>query len=128
MNVNEIIDDDYHRGLKDAWNCMKEITELSRYSYEEIFGAMDYITLFSRRSASWAMDKLHNYKGEIKKPITYGEIYEIFCKEFPDVKVTDYRPAAPMYVPELTSIVPGGIILWLEDGSRLIYILKKEGV
>jgi hypothetical protein len=58
---------------------------------------------------------------------TYGDIYNEFCEKFPNAKVLDYRPAVDMYIPELKTIgIPYAIIVWLEDGSEVIYKSKEE--
>lgn len=57
--------------------------------------------------------------------MTYGDIYYEFCKKFPNVEVKDYRPATSMFVPELGEGIPYGIVVWLKDGSKMIYIAKE---
>ncbi len=57
--------------------------------------------------------------------MTYSDIYEEFCKKFPNAKVRDYRPAAKMYIPQLSRYIPNAIIVWLKDGSKVIYIARK---
>jgi hypothetical protein len=58
---------------------------------------------------------------------TYGDIYNEFCEKFPNARVLDYRPAVDMYIPELkTRGIPYAIIVWLEDGSEVIYKSKEE--
>lgn len=62
--------------------------------------------------------------------MTYGEIYDkalnklhLECEE-----VEDYRPACKMHIPELEIALPNAIIIWLKDGSKVIYIeLDKAG-
>ena len=54
--------------------------------------------------------------------MTYEEIYEEFCNKFPNAEIEDYRPAVPMYIPQLMRDIPNAIIVWLEDGSEVIYI------
>lgn len=58
--------------------------------------------------------------------MTYGDIYEEFCKKFPKAKVNDFRPAIPMYMPSLISGIPNAIIVWFNDGSKVIYIAESE--
>lgn len=59
--------------------------------------------------------------------MTYGEIYEEFCKKFPNAKVEDYRPADPIFIPQLLGGIPNAIIVWLTDGSKVVYIAESEG-
>ena len=54
--------------------------------------------------------------------MTYEEIYEEFCNKFPNAEIEDYRPAVPMHIPQLKQGIPNAIIVWLEDGSEVIYI------
>lgn len=58
--------------------------------------------------------------------MTYGDIYNEFCKQFPNVEVKDYRPAVEMYIPQISKAIPNAIIVWLRDGSRIIYISREE--
>ena len=57
--------------------------------------------------------------------MTYGDIYYEFCKKFPNAEINDYRPATSMFVPELGEGIPYGIVIWLKDGSKMIYIAKE---
>lgn len=58
---------------------------------------------------------------------TYGDIYDEFCDKFPNAEVLDYRPAVSMHIPELkTGCIPYAIIVWLKDGSEVIYKSKEE--
>lgn len=54
--------------------------------------------------------------------MTYKEIYEEFCNKFPNAEIEDYRPAVSMFIPQLTSGIPNAIIVWLKDGSKVVYI------
>lgn len=54
--------------------------------------------------------------------MTYEEIYKEFCNKFPNTKREDYRPADPMFIPQLMRGIPNAIIVWLKDGSKVIYI------
>ena len=58
--------------------------------------------------------------------MTYGDVYKEFCEKFPNVEINDYRPAAKMYIPQLSKVIPNAIILWLKDGSKMIYISERE--
>ena len=60
--------------------------------------------------------------------MTYREIYEEFCEKFPNAEVEDYRPANTMFIPQLLRDIPNGIIVWLKDKSKVIYIVESEDV
>ena len=40
-------------------------------------------------------------------------------------EVEDYRPADPFFIPELKQPIPGAIIIWLKNGSKIIYFDNK---
>lgn len=54
--------------------------------------------------------------------MTWGDLYKQFCKKFPKLKATDYRPFVEWYLP----MHRAGIIVWLENGDVLVYIPKPE--
>lgn len=56
--------------------------------------------------------------------MTYEEIYnKALCKLCLECKeVEDYRPASKLFIPELKRDIPNAIIIWLKDGSKLIYM------
>lgn len=58
--------------------------------------------------------------------MTFENIYNEFCKKFPNAEVEDYRPAASLFIPQLAEPIPYSIIVWLKDGSEIIYIAKGE--
>lgn len=62
-----------------------------------------------------------------QEAMTYGEIYEEFCNKFPNAEVNDYRPAEPIYVDELNTRIPNAIVVWLKDGSKIIYVSEVKG-
>lgn len=43
--------------------------------------------------------------------MTYGQIFKEFTAQFPDIKVSDYRPAR----------LPFTIIVWTEDNRCFLY-------
>jgi hypothetical protein len=66
----------------------------------------------------------HKSKCATKNHITYEDIYNEFCDKFPNAEVEDYRPADPMYIPQLLRGIPNAIVVWLKDGSKVVYIAK----
>lgn len=58
--------------------------------------------------------------------MTYRDIYDEFCKKFPNAEVDDYRPAVEMHIPQLSRYIPNAIIAWLKDGSKVIYISENK--
>lgn len=58
--------------------------------------------------------------------MTYEDIFNEFCKKFPLVEVEDYRPAVELFIPQLWRGIPNAIIVWLKDGSKVIYIAEGE--
>jgi len=57
---------------------------------------------------------------------TFGDIYDEFCNKFPNAEVEDYRPADPMFVPQLMRGIPNAIIVWLKGGCKVIYVAESE--
>ena len=53
---------------------------------------------------------------------TNGEIFKDFCKEYPSIKVDDYRPLDLEYVKDLE-----GIAVFTDNGDIFFYFPKKEG-
>lgn len=60
--------------------------------------------------------------------MTYEDIYDEFCKKFLNAEVEDYRPAVEIHIPQLARGIPNAIIVWLKDGSKIIYIAESEGI
>lgn len=58
---------------------------------------------------------------------TYSDIYNEFLKKFPNTEILDYRPAVEMHIPQLSESIPNAIVVWLNDGSEVIYIAGSEG-
>ena len=57
---------------------------------------------------------------------TYEDIYKEFYDKFPNAEVEDYRPAVGLYIPQLLEAIPNAIIVWLKDGTKIIYISKED--
>lgn len=55
--------------------------------------------------------------------MTYGEIYNKFLKstKIDQELISDYRPCIPLFAP---TGIDNAIIVWLEDGSQIIYIAE----
>lgn len=64
-------------------------------------------------------------KGSINY-LRYEDTYNEFCDKFPLAEVEDYRPAVELYVPQLSKGIPNAIIVWLKDGTKVIYIPESE--
>lgn len=58
--------------------------------------------------------------------MTYEDIYNEFCEKFPNANAEDYRPADPMFIPQLKGGIPNAIIVWLKDKSKVVYIAESE--
>lgn len=58
--------------------------------------------------------------------MTYGDIYNEFIEKCPNAVAVDYRPADPMYVPQLLQPIPYAIVVWLENGGEIIYISEVD--
>lgn len=69
---------------------------------------------------------LSQIKQRGEKEMTWRDLYNEFCKKFPDADVEDYRPAVEVYIPQLAKGIPNAIIVWLKDGSKVIYIAESE--
>lgn len=59
--------------------------------------------------------------------MTYGDIYKQFCDKFPNAEVNNWRPADPMHIPQLLRPIPYAILVWLKDGSKLVFISGEVG-
>ena len=59
--------------------------------------------------------------------MTYSDIYDEFCKKFPNIEVEDYRPLVEMYISQLLRGIPNSIIVWLKDRIKVIYVTDKRG-
>ena len=65
------------------------------------------------------------YLKEVKPKKTYTDIYNEFLKTIDNREwlIADYSPCTTPYF-DIT--IPMGIIVWLTDGSKIIYISKGE--
>lgn len=75
---------------------------------------------------TWSMAIRQDLWTPMKKLKTYEDIYNEFCDRFPLAEVVDYRPAVEMHVPQLSERIPNAIIVWLKDGTKVIYIAESE--
>lgn len=54
--------------------------------------------------------------------MTYGEIIDKFTKQNPELIVKDCRPCCELFdVPNMSN----AIVVWLEDGSKIIYQVSE---
>ena len=58
--------------------------------------------------------------------MTYEDIYNEFLQKFPYSKAVDYRPADPLYIPQLLEPIPNAIIVWV-SGEKSYLIYKSGG-
>lgn len=56
--------------------------------------------------------------------MTYKDIQKEFSNKFPNVEIEDYRPACGLYIDGVDDCtqIPNAIVVWLKDGSKVIYI------
>lgn len=62
------------------------------------------------------------------KIITWGDIYNEFvskCGEKIKNQIDDYRPAVAAYL-DIPTDIPMAIIVWLKDGTKIIYQTKVK--
>lgn len=58
---------------------------------------------------------------------TYGDVFDDFISKITDeekLKVDDYRQADILYIEDVDW--SSGIIVWLKDGSKFLYVPPKE--
>lgn len=80
----------------------------------------------AKASGGWSNMDYYLYLKENKpKRNTYTDIYEEFLKTIGNREelIADYKPCATPYF-DIT--IPMGIIVWIKDGSKIIYISKGE--
>ena len=58
--------------------------------------------------------------------MTYEELFNTAMCEMaiPMNEVVKYKPASPIFIPELKYTIQNAIVIWLESGSTIIYIGK----
>lgn len=54
---------------------------------------------------------------------TWEEIFKEFKESVGNIEVSDYRPCGPPYC---GVYIPCSIIVWLKDGSTIIYMPKHK--
>ena len=54
---------------------------------------------------------------------TWEEIFKEFKESVGNIEVSDYRPCGPPYC---GVYIPYSIIVWLKDGSTIIYMPKHK--
>ena len=59
--------------------------------------------------------------------MTYSELYERAIKKLnlKQEDIEDYRPAAELYIEQVTGTIPDAIIIWLKSGEQIVYIEPK---
>ena len=79
----------------------------------------------AKADGGWSKMNYRLYLKEVKPKKTYTDIYKEFLKTIENREglIVDYRPCATPYF-DIT--IPMGIIVWLTDGSKIIYISKGE--
>lgn len=60
--------------------------------------------------------------------MTYEDILKEFKNKFPNVEAEDYRPACGLYIDGVDDCtqIPNSIVVWLTDGSKVIYITNNK--
>jgi hypothetical protein len=56
--------------------------------------------------------------------MTYSELYKRAIKKLnlKQEDIEDYRPAAELYIDQITGTIPDAIIIWLKSGEQIVYI------
>ena len=64
--------------------------------------------------------------------MTYGQVMSQFLEhtKMDGSLILDFRPAVSMFIHDLIPVdfIPNAIVVWLTNGSKLIYIAKEEKV
>ncbi len=112
LTVSVVIDND---GID------KPVLQVTRTDHD---GSLNIIKMLTGKEAIDIYNKLTN-KNVSYALVTYGDIYNQFLESTQtDIsKVEDWRPCGPPYY---DTHIDMAIIIWLKDGSQLIYIYKKE--
>jgi len=111
-----------HGKLKDTDKFIKRVEEDRTHEcYLHSWTADDVL----QRLDSWYAPTIIEADKD-NEEMTYEDIYEEFCKKFPNAEVEDYRPAVEMYIPQIARGIPNAIIVWLKDGSEIIYIAESR--
>ena len=80
-------------------------------------------------SGAWQGLKVVPVRSDNDKAIDlkYSDLYrQAVCElHLTDNEIEDYRPADPLFIPELKQPIPGAIIIWLKDGNKIIYFDNK---
>jgi len=107
-------------------NCPKDVGLENTFSGEDCVNELIYNSC--NRCWSMALEKFKKQEDKriIIMPKTYGDVYKEFYDRFPNAEVEDYRPAVGLYIPQLLEAIPNAIIVWLKDGSKIIYISESE--
>ena len=62
--------------------------------------------------------------------MTYRQIFTQFLDQtkIDGSTILDFRMADQLYVPEIAPVnyIPNAIVVWLNNGSKLIYIAKED--
>lgn len=60
--------------------------------------------------------------------MTYAELFSKAVKtlNLNESKISDYRPASPMFLSRLRNEIPDAIIIWLKTGEQIIFIDRSE--
>lgn len=76
------------------------------------------------RSGSYDGLRISKIKTDYTVDATYNNLYEKALRELNlNVnEIDDYRPADPLYIPELKQLILAGIIIWMKNGTKIIYI------
>ena len=58
----------------------------------------------------------------------YQDILIEFGSKFPNTEIEDYRPAFGLYIDGMDDCeqIPNAIVVWLKDGSKVVYISKSQ--
>lgn len=106
-------------------HCPKDVGLENTFSGEDCEKELIYNNCY--HCWSTALEKFKKQEDKRNNIKTYGDIFKEFCDKFPNAEVEDYRPAVGLYVQQLLECIPNAIVVWLKDGTKIIYISEKEG-